>query len=109
MTRKLSQETLKACENDEWYTKSALSGQSPVQWHHVFTYARKQIDEPWNIVPLTADEHDMVTPHKHGYIKHLDEMVQLIALERATEEQLRRYSKVVDLVALRDRLREEYA
>ena len=108
MTRRLGNNTLHAIRTDKFFKQSAISGDTPVQLHHVYTFAGKQIDEPWNIVPLTKEEHDMVTPHKPSYIKQLDEQVQLIALNRATKEELQAISKSVDYLVLREYLQATY-
>jgi len=98
----------KELKNDSFYEQSALSWEAPVQWHHVFMFAGKSIQEKWNIVPLTKSEHDMVTPHNPIYVKQLDEMVQQIALNRATVKELKKYSKVDNLVEKKDRLNKKY-
>jgi len=104
----MPKELIEQLKADNFYVKSALSGHRPVQWHHVFTFAGKSIQEPWNIVPLTKDEHDAVTPHKPNYDREADEHVRWIALNRASNLQLNSYSKVEDLIAIKWRLNLKY-
>lgn len=90
---------------DPWYEKCAVTGYSPAQWHHCFMFAGKSIQEAWNIVPLKKEIHDKCTQHKPQYDRETAERVELIALERATDEELARYSKVDSLLVKRDFLR----
>lgn len=56
-----------------------------IEWHHVFTYTGKQIQEKWNILPLCEYHH-----RGPGFD---NELFQLIALERATKKDLDKYPR----------------
>lgn len=90
---------------DSFYDQCAVTGARMTQWHHVFMFAGKSIQEKWNIIPVSKEIHDKCTQHKPEYDRKMAERVELIALNRATDEELARYSKVEDLIAKRDRLR----
>jgi len=69
----------------------------PTEWHHVFTYAGKQIQEEFNIVPACKTHHDQATPHKFNYKREVQEYFEWVALQRMTSEDMRKYSKFNDL------------
>ncbi len=91
---------------DPFYKRCCLTGARSVypnrlQWHHHFIFAGKRVNEKWCIVPLTDTMHDRV---REPEIKNkLDKIV----LNRATDEELKKYSKVEDLIAKRERLNNE--
>ena len=96
--------------NDEYYRKCAFTGTMwGVQWHHALDYERKSIQEKWAIVPIARKIHEQCTPNNSRYTKEIAERIELIALNRAKDEELKKYSKVKDLIAYRDQLREKYA
>lgn len=56
-----------------------------ITWEHAWIYAGRQINEPWAIVPLCS----------HHHFKDLNKNYnRLVALERATKEDLKKYPKV---------------
>lgn len=57
-----------------------------ITWEHCFTYAGKQINEAWAIVPLCVYHH-----LGNGFDK---EYGQYIALTRASEDELSKYPRV---------------
>ena len=99
---------IKELEQDPFYEKCVMTGHRSVQWHHCFTFEGKSIQEKWAIVPLIKHVHDQCTQHKPEYDREVAEQVELIALNRATPEELLKYSKVVDLIAKRNNLRKKY-
>ena len=95
--------------SDPYYQKCAFTGTMwGVQWHHVFIFGGKDIQEKWAIVPIARKIHEQCTPNNSRYTKELAERVELIALNRAKDEELKKYSKVKDLIAYREQLREKY-
>lgn len=89
---------------DPYYSRCALTGktnkQTKIDWHHNLIYAGKQVQEKFAIVPLSRDIHNNIVKHK--------EKVDWIMLNRATDEELERYSKAIDYKRERDRLNEIY-
>ncbi len=77
---------------DPFYTKCCAVGlgycAGKVQWHHVWIYAGRQINEPWAIVPACERHHDQVT--KEPKVKKFFEE---LSLSRATDEDLSKYPK----------------
>lgn len=73
---------------------------------HPLLFGGKQIKEPWAEIILCERHHSSGRWQDRGLLdKQLNVM---IALNQATEEELRQYSKVVDLIELRNKLRREY-
>ena len=59
-----------------------------IQWHHVWIYAGRQINEPWAIVGACESHHEEVG--RGGIVL---EAFQKVSLSRATDEDLRKYPK----------------
>lgn len=73
---------------------------------HAVTYAGKQIQEEWAILDI-CEYHHAVGKYQDG--GDLDKEKHLrIALNRATDDELRAISKATDYIALRDRLNRKY-
>jgi len=77
-----------------------------ITWEHTLIYGSKQIDEVWAIIFL-CEYHHSVNKHQDG--DGLDKEKNVwIALNRATDEELKRYSKAVDYIKMRERLNKKY-
>ncbi len=73
---------------------------------HAFIFAGKQIDEPWAIISCCAKGQEVDGyQDAHTMDKNLNRWV---ALNRATDEELIKYSKVVNLIRMRDNLNATY-
>lgn len=57
-----------------------------VEWHHVWTYAGKQIQEVFAIMPLCAEH------HKHEYL--FRDYIRAVSLSRVTKGELEKYPKI---------------
>lgn len=102
-------ELVKDMEFDPYYRRCVFTGSTlNLQWHHVFLYQGKSIQEKWAIVPVTKETHDKCTQHKTEYDKEVADKVELISLNRATDEDLEKYSKVDSLILKRDLLRDKF-
>lgn len=67
----------------------ALCGsKNNVEWHHVWIYAGKQINEKWAIVGACKEHHDRV--NKELAIREFFEVISLI---RATDKDLEKYPR----------------
>lgn len=73
-----------------------------ITWEHALTYAGKQIDEVWAIIKL-CERHHAVNGYQDMGAMNKEKNVW-IALCRATDEELKKYSKAINLIDLRDRL-----
>lgn len=86
---------------DPFYKQSALSGKSNnIQWHHNLIYDKKRVNEKWAIIPLTKDEHREEAKYK--------DKLNWIMTNRATDEELKRYSKAVNYKQMRVLLNKKY-
>jgi len=73
---------------DPFMRKCVWTGSENVSWEHCWTYARKQINEAWAIVPLRGD---LNTNDMKSEIK---EYARYISLLRATPEDLAKYPRM---------------
>jgi hypothetical protein len=89
---------------DPFYERCCITGSMAknckVEWHHALIFAGKQVQEKFAILPLRADIHASIVKYK----KECD----WIMLNRATDEQLEKYSRARDLKRERDRLNKIY-
>jgi hypothetical protein len=89
---------------DPFYKKCCITGtpatSAKIDWHHGLTYAGKQLQERFAIIPLRKDIHDNIVLYR--------EKCDWIILNRANDQQLKKYSKAIDLTAKRDRLNKKY-
>jgi len=74
--------------SDPYYLKCARSGsdcRGRITWEHAFIYSGRQINEKWAIIPLCVYHH-----LGDGLNKRINEK---IAVNRATEEDLKKYPR----------------
>jgi hypothetical protein len=86
--RAISAKIKKILLADEHMKKCVLCESSSVQFHHVFIYSGRQIDEAWAISPLCQQCHKKA--HSDRYIKAI---VENNALSKTTEEDLKKYPR----------------
>ena len=87
-------------QEDPFYKRCCMTGATNVkiEWHHNLIFAGRQVNEKWCILPLSKEMHDMVhLPYNKSYC-------DWVMLNRATHEELKRYSKAIDLIKRRDYL-----
>lgn len=77
-----------------------------ITWEHALTYAGKQIDEAWAIIKLCERHHAVNTYQDMGDLNKAKNI--WIALMRATYEELKAYSKAIDLIKRREFLNNIY-
>lgn len=82
--------------------KSCCVCGKPPQWHHQFVYGGKAINEAWAILPLCKTHHDQVN-HRHFH-----QLMDWVALNRATDEELEKYSRVMGYKGRRSWLNRQY-
>lgn len=88
---------------DPYYKRCCVTGDTEkVQWHHNLIFAGKQVQEKWCILPLAYHIHKIADD------KVIRERLDWIMLNRATEKDIMRYSKAVDLSAKLERLNKKY-
>jgi hypothetical protein len=89
---------------DPFYQRCCITGawsrNTKIDWHHNLLFAGKQVQAKFAILPLAREVHDNIVLHK--------EKCDWIMLNRATDEQLKKYSRAADLFAKRDRLNKKY-
>ena len=78
----------KKIDEDPFYKRCCVTGSLNVSIEHCWTYAGKQINELWALVPLRRD---LNISHPPRWAK---EQCRLISLLRATPEDLAKYPRV---------------
>lgn len=95
---------------DEYYSRCAREMDGGcggrITWEHAIIFQGRQLNEKWAIIPLCAYHHAVDQfQDGQGLIK---EKNVWIALNRATEAELKAVSKATDYARLRDRLNMKY-
>lgn len=75
-------------------------------WKHCLTYGGKQIDEAWAIIKI-CEYHHSVNKYQDGGGLNKEKNIW-IALNRATDQELLKYSKCIDYLKMRERLNKKY-
>lgn len=92
----------KEMSNDPYYKKCCITGSmsGKIDWHHNLIFGGRQVNEKWCILPLSKEVHDNIVKYK--------EQCDWIMLNRATDDELDQYSKVINYKQLRERLNKIY-
>lgn len=77
-----------------------------ITYEHCLTYAGRQIDEAWAIIKICAWHHSVDEFQDSGGLNK--EKNIWVALNKATDEELLKYSKCIDYIKMRDRLNHKY-
>jgi hypothetical protein len=77
-----------------------------ITWEHSLIYAGRQIDEAWAIIFLCEYHHDVNMYQDCGDLQK--ELNVYYALNQATDEELKKYSKAIDYIAMKKRLKLKY-
>lgn len=89
---------------DPYYKTCCITGHTApsvkIEWHHNFIYAGRQVQRKWCILPLAEDVHRNIVFFK--------EKCDWIMFNQATNDELREFSKAVDLIKKRERLNKIY-
>lgn len=89
---------------DPFYKRCCITGRTDnIQWHHAWIWKNSQLQEKWAILPVCEAIHILARR------KDTKEKLDWIALNRADDATLRKYSKAEDLIKKRDRLNQKYA
>lgn len=92
--------------NDPFYKRCCLEVmggcEGTIQWHHNLIFAGRQVNEIFCILPLCYKH------HRDANIKKVRDLLDIIMLDRATPEQVQKYSKAVDYKKIKERLMKRY-
>lgn len=88
------------CRRDE----GNCSGRITIE--HVLIFAGRQIDEIWNLLPVCEYHHSIGKHMEDGDLNK--EKHTWIALNRATDEELLKYSKAINYIEKRTNLNNKY-
>jgi len=91
---------------DPYYRRCCITGRPKgavkIEWHHNLIFAGRQVQEKWCILPVSE------AVHIQANFRDMREKLNWVMLNRATDEELARYSKVEDLIQKRERLNTIY-
>lgn len=91
-------------ECDPYYEHCCITGASAqntkIEWHHNLIFAGKQVQEKFCILPLSEEIHRDIVYHK--------EKCDWIMWNRATPEEIARYSKATNYQLTKERLNNKY-
>ena len=87
-----------ALSNDPFMKACCLTQDPRAEWHNVWTYKGKQIQEVWAIVPLSLRKHRIGGEAFHNSCKDTIEQCQIISLTRCKslgmwDEMLKKYPR----------------
>lgn len=108
--RTIPQKLKKEILADEYYKSCARKNDDcdgRITWEHAIIFAGKQANLKWAIVPLCTFHH-AVDKHQDGGDLN-KELNMLLALNRASDDELRCVSKAIDYLSMRQRLNKKYA
>lgn len=87
---------------DPFMKQCCLCKSTPVQWHHNKIFQGRQVDNPKTILPVCHRCHAKANENETR------EKLDLIMLNRMTDDEIKKYSKVDNLIARRDYLKQKY-
>lgn len=91
---------------DPFYLQCAVTGipakQQKVEWHHALIFAGKQVQEKWAILPVLKEIHLKAENKRNKAV------LDYIMLNRATDEQLEKYSKTINYIKRRETLNKQF-
>lgn len=90
---------------DNFYKKCVLQDENcsgKIEFHHNLIYAGRQVNEKFCILPVCKFHHD------HEKNSEIKKRLNWIMWNRATKEQIQKYSKAVDYSLVLERLNKFY-
>lgn len=98
--RQIPKQLKEEMANDKYYEKCCLSHLGGcigrIEWHHSIIYAGKQLNEKFAILPACKYHHTNVSTFNDNFLH--------IALQRATDDELRAISKAIPYLKLKETL-----
>lgn len=92
--------------SDAFYERCCVTGvlatEQKVEWHHNLIYQGRQVQEKWAILPI------LYTIHEKANNRKVRQVLDWIMLNRATEEELRAHSKVINYIKKREYLNNRF-
>ncbi len=77
-----------------------------ITWEHTLIYGGRQIDEAWAIIKI-CEYHHAVNKYQDGGNLNKEKNIW-VALNKATDDELRKYNKTIDYISMRERLNKKY-
>jgi len=98
----ISMKLRKEIDSDSFYRQCCITGRSDekIDIHHNLIFAGSQVNEKFCLLPLTKSVHDNIVKYK--------QKCDWIMLNRATDEQLKQYSKSTNYIVMRNKLNAIY-
>ena len=99
--RKIPPKLRDEMSKDSYYKKCCITNlPGNIEWHHNLIFGGKQVNEKFCILPLNKEIHRNIVKYK--------EQCDWIMLNRATDEELKKYSKVINYLELKKKLNQKY-
>lgn len=88
-------------DDDPYYHRCCITNLTGhIEWHHNLIFAGKQVNEKFCILPLLKDIHKDIVKYK--------EQCDWIMVNRATDAELKKYSKVINYIIMKEKLNAKY-
>lgn len=102
LTSKIPEELRNEMAADPFYQVCCITGRKDerIEWHHALEFAGRRVNQRFCILPLIQSVHREIVKHK--------EKCDWIMWNRASEEEIRRYSKAVNYQKEKERLNKLY-
>lgn len=104
LTKPIPKPLREEMSNDEFYSRCCITGLTKnavkIEWHHNLMFGGSRVNAKFCILPLADFVHRNITKHK--------EKCDWIMWNRATEEEIAKYSKAVDYKRELERLNKIY-
>ena len=103
--RKIPESLREEMSKDIFYKKCCVADEfclGRIEFHHNLIYAGRQVNEKWCILPVCKYHHDREKD------KYIGELLDHVMLNRATDDDLRHFSKAFDYLELKNKLNEKY-
>jgi hypothetical protein len=100
LTSPIPKEMREEMSQDPYYKKCCITGRSDekIDWHHNLTFKGKRVNEKFCILPLAKSVHDKLPK----------ELCDWVMWNRATDEEIARYSKAENYQLTKERLNKKY-
>lgn len=105
LTKPIPEKMRNEMSKDKFYKKCCVADKlckGVIQWHHAFYFMGQRVNEPFCIIPVCEYHHSKAS------VREIKEKMDWVVYNRATDEQLIKYSKAINYINERKRLNNIY-
>jgi len=95
MASPIPKDVLEILKSDDFMKQCCLCGKKPCQFHHNLLFGGKAVNEAWAILPICKEHHDQANNI------NMRRLLDWVILNRGTDEDLKRFSKVMNYCSRR--------